>query len=521
MIAPSADLGQSLEPSEAIAPTANFSIIEYDAPMPEFDDPDWLNSGAEKEAGKIRDRAEKGQGKFFEWASKFIPAENVKEPSVIEINHLLGSINSRDIFFESGPRPYKSKSSIHSFSSLLLEGWKAIWKGAFRTETSDEPQNEPKQKAKKNTKTYTDGVGSERLSKLRADALAFLNADFRPCGYSHEDVGTVMAIANILLFQRANAYDCFEWEESMPGSKCDRHVTVANRFDVQLMVEDVVSLHMPLNGICTLLASEWSTLHVRTRRATVRRILQEMRDAGLIDYYSDFEHGIRAQPMVFTRIDVPALMVLHEQAEAKLVEGFTVLYTRDEPGLSYEFMGGEGDRYIPTHMGNSARLLFNAFFPGAGYRREHHDEQPETWEETYRVRADERRRTRADISERFLKLDLDLDEVVYHAGDRSPKANWLRREWQRMLDRYKWLDEILARYKGHPERFERQPAMEVDRIREIWYRITELWEVRSGNSITVPNGDVVTFDEFVDDAFKYATYHAGILGAEMFFDEFA
>jgi hypothetical protein len=146
MVAPSADLGQSLEASEAIAPTSNFSIIEYDAPIPDFDDEDWLNSGGDG----VGDRTSKHRDKFLKWAMKFIPAENVRSPSVIEINHLLGSINSRDIFFESGPRPYKSKSSIHSFSSLLLEGWKAIWKGAFRTETSDEPQNEPKQKAKKN-----------------------------------------------------------------------------------------------------------------------------------------------------------------------------------------------------------------------------------------------------------------------------------------------------------------------------------------------------------------------------------
>lgn len=400
------------------------------------------------------------------------------------------------------------------------DGWIIIHGGQLIPVNSAGGNEGIKQRARSNKEglSFAVGVGLEGLESLRGTAQTFLSGEHRKFGYAPEDLGTILGITNILLYFRGAAFDCFKFEKAMAGAKSDRHIWGADRGKTIRMAEAEVSQSGAIAQICDLLGKHWESLGVRTRRGTVRRFLQELEDFGFLEYFSDYEPGVRGQSAVFTRLDVPALLALHEQCEALIEEGFEFSVRQESAGLTYELPCSEegGGRHMPFHRGNSARVLFNALFPGAGYRRDHHDEQPEDWEKSAEVREDAEQRTKSRIAFRFLELDLDFQKAKRSRGESHPRTSWLRRRWLQMLDRYRWLHQTLENYRGEPEAFEPVELEAAASINERWWRLVEAWEDRVGAFVEGLDGQLVAAADFTADCLDYARQHPGLIGSLKF-----
>ena len=171
-------------------------------------------------------------------------------------------------------------------------------------------------------------------------------------------------------------------------------------------------------------------------------------------------------------------------------------------------------------MGNSVRLLFNAFFPGAGYGREHYDEQPEDLGLVEEAREKQGKRFRSDLSFDFLRLDMQLSESIQYTGDRSAQSIDLRRQWTRKIERYRWLEGVLRDYKGRPEFFNQMPVGEVAKVNDIWQRLIDVWHDCVDGWVSYPNGESQPLRDHIKEAFDYAMTYPQVLGRKVFNRDF-
>jgi hypothetical protein len=429
-----------------------------------------------------------------------------------------------DLYLEDGSflfsdTPVRKSHTLFSFlKEKAGEQWEMIFGGRFHEAAPLQPGESPKQKPKRieRSMTFTDGVNLHQADQLREEARCFLSGDHRRYGYTPEDIGTIMAIANILVFFRADAFGCFEWEDSISTARSDRHIAEADRSAVLKMVDAVVSQQTALTAICKILEEHWAPLHVRTRRATVRRLLVELGEFGYLSFYSDCVKGERGQPMVFTMLNVPALLALHEQAEVKIWESFDASATATVGG-AYQYgsiMGSDG-RHMPAHMGNSARVLFNALFVGTLYNREHYENPPMSTEDAIDQKWEVERRRRATIAAQFIRLDVEFGASRDRLGESSPKTSFLRRQWNSFLERFPWLTQVLKDHRYQVDKFAHIPAWEVAGINEIWERRWDEWCSSSGQFVDA--GDRRwSVEEFLKGAFDYAMEYPQVLGRMKF-----
>lgn len=425
------------------------------------------------------------------------------------------------IFFENPTPPAQVNPSVFldellgQGKRLLAGGWSLIRGYQIIRATPTEMGSTPCQKSIMNKEYLTCAGGVldlDRLEGERARARTFLGGEHRPRGYSGEDWGTILALCNILTFQRAETFGCFEWEAAIADSKSKRHIVGADREAALEMVQAEVSQETALSLICKLLGQHWGPLKPRVRRNTVRRITKDLQVAGYLDFYSDFEPGVRGQNTVFTRLDVVGLLVLHEQAEEALEESFDRVLVKAIAGIEYEVSCSEDGRHMPGHKANSGRVLFNALFPGAGYRREHYDDQPEDWDMADEFRETAQLRTNAAIAQKFLKVDLEFEQALRWCGEGHAKTVWLRRQRSQLLDRYRWLEVTLEDYKGHPEAFDAEELGDAARSNGRWYRLIDLWEERSGSVIENLEGVRRSLSEFKNDCLAYALEYPRTIG---------
>lgn len=205
-------------------------------------------------------------------------------------------------------------------------------------------------------KAYVYG-DAEARDRRRLELAAGVN------DYSDYRLMTVLGALNFLLFHAANCWGAIiqiDGEGLNPGQRI-----IVNREKFLELIE----LDRPVAFRCALIShkaylEEWWP-DASHNINLIRELMDDLRDMGLLDYYSEQGNGRRSR--IYTGLDIPSLLLLAEVIE-KII----------------------GYDNLPDHKAATLQKLYNALFPGWGYNREGEPDspEPEDYEQSLSIRQE-------------------------------------------------------------------------------------------------------------------------------------
>ena len=373
-----------------------------------------------------RRRLEKnGKGRLHRWMAKLLPSDRLKEPSVEDINRMLIAAEQEDmsnaetiaIADYRGFGTYNANEQV-SVSLLgdhaLPAGGRYILRsgGTYLGKERTDPLD----------MRYTCQIKSSTLNPLLSSDRRIITAEIAELAHELKDsqVRTMLGVLNDILYQAAECSGIIEYGRGFENSK---RIEQVSRKTAAVFAKGQWILWNAIGSTVRSLKKNWTGIGAAASRQSVIRATNWLARKRLLNFTNKFEPGVWAKSRRYQDVDVHRCLILFSILEER-VGGFEAM---------------------PAHHGSLAKHLWNAIFPGFGYRRAERDmREPDDWDTTDAVRAN---RTRAPLYPVFSEAQQvvrdRLSELVEEwrslRGDKSADRSLVARAkaaWQQYRDNH-------------------------------------------------------------------------------------